>query len=301
MRRASSVLVGLVLGPRGGTPGGLHRLPRRATVDEPLLPHGDSPYGAGLAVAAGLQRGVRRQPRHRRGDGRPRRGRGRSPGVLQPAAGDRCRGRVPVLRRRPADPVEVPDPRAVGRGRPLLLHRGPPGRGRRAGQHSPRLRPGRAEPAGARRTGRRRAGHRGRGPTLVDPEASPLGDPTARRRLAGAVHRRPQRAVTPRLDGGDHVPARRSRAGAWPVSEALVGAGLRDSYREAHPDPVADPGNTWGGVAGSKAAAPGGSTTRTSAARSTSRAARSSANEAARASIAGTRGGPPTTAPCSRS
>jgi endonuclease/exonuclease/phosphatase family metal-dependent hydrolase len=39
---------------------------------------------------------------------------------------------------------------------------------------------------------------------------------------------------------------------AWPVSEALVAAGLHDSYREAHPDPVTDPGNTWGGVAGSK-------------------------------------------------
>jgi endonuclease/exonuclease/phosphatase family metal-dependent hydrolase len=39
---------------------------------------------------------------------------------------------------------------------------------------------------------------------------------------------------------------------AWPVSEALVGAGLRDSYREAHPDEVSDPGNTWGGVAGGR-------------------------------------------------
>jgi endonuclease/exonuclease/phosphatase family metal-dependent hydrolase len=38
----------------------------------------------------------------------------------------------------------------------------------------------------------------------------------------------------------------------WPVSEVLLTAGLRDSYREAHDDPVTDPGNTWGGVAGSK-------------------------------------------------
>ncbi len=38
----------------------------------------------------------------------------------------------------------------------------------------------------------------------------------------------------------------------WPVSEALVEAGLRDSYREAHPDPVTHPGNTWGAVAGGK-------------------------------------------------
>ncbi len=38
----------------------------------------------------------------------------------------------------------------------------------------------------------------------------------------------------------------------WPVSQAAMDAGLRDSYREAHPDPATEPGNTWGGVAGSK-------------------------------------------------
>ncbi len=31
----------------------------------------------------------------------------------------------------------------------------------------------------------------------------------------------------------------------WPVSKALADAGFRDSYREAHPDPVAIPGLTW--------------------------------------------------------
>ena len=31
----------------------------------------------------------------------------------------------------------------------------------------------------------------------------------------------------------------------WPVSEALEKAGFQDSYREAHPDPVKDPGITW--------------------------------------------------------
>jgi endonuclease/exonuclease/phosphatase family metal-dependent hydrolase len=31
----------------------------------------------------------------------------------------------------------------------------------------------------------------------------------------------------------------------WPVSVALEEAGFRDSYREAHPDPVARPGITW--------------------------------------------------------
>ncbi len=32
---------------------------------------------------------------------------------------------------------------------------------------------------------------------------------------------------------------------AWPVSSALARFGLRDSYREAHPDPVAWPGLSW--------------------------------------------------------
>ena len=32
---------------------------------------------------------------------------------------------------------------------------------------------------------------------------------------------------------------------AWPVSVAIEEAGLVDSYREANPDPVADPGLTW--------------------------------------------------------
>jgi endonuclease/exonuclease/phosphatase family metal-dependent hydrolase len=31
----------------------------------------------------------------------------------------------------------------------------------------------------------------------------------------------------------------------WPVSKALADGGLHDSYREAHPDPVAQPGFTW--------------------------------------------------------
>ncbi|MFF9982212.1 HAD-IA family hydrolase [Streptomyces erythrochromogenes] len=34
----------------------------------------------------------------------------------------------------------------------------------------------------------------------------------------------------------------------WPVSRAVERAGLRDSYREAHPDPVAAPGTTWSPV-----------------------------------------------------
>ncbi|MDW4904312.1 HAD-IA family hydrolase [Streptomyces sp. ADMS] len=31
----------------------------------------------------------------------------------------------------------------------------------------------------------------------------------------------------------------------WPVTKAAEEAGLRDSYREAYPDPVHDPGHTW--------------------------------------------------------
>ena len=31
----------------------------------------------------------------------------------------------------------------------------------------------------------------------------------------------------------------------WPVSRAIEAAGLRDTWREIHPDPVADPGLTW--------------------------------------------------------
>ena len=31
----------------------------------------------------------------------------------------------------------------------------------------------------------------------------------------------------------------------WPVTKAAADAGLRDSYREAHPDPAADLGHTW--------------------------------------------------------
>ncbi|MFF4348527.1 HAD-IA family hydrolase [Streptomyces sp. NPDC001530] len=34
----------------------------------------------------------------------------------------------------------------------------------------------------------------------------------------------------------------------WPVTKAAEDAGLRDSYREAHPDPVRDPGYTWSPV-----------------------------------------------------
>src|SRR5262245_25401948 len=38
------------------------------------------------------------------------------------------------------------------------------------------------------------------------------------------------------------------QAVAWPVSEAILEAGFRDTYREIHPDPVAEPGITHQGV-----------------------------------------------------
>jgi Endonuclease/Exonuclease/phosphatase family len=38
------------------------------------------------------------------------------------------------------------------------------------------------------------------------------------------------------------------QAVAWPVSEAVLGAGFRDTYREIHPDPVAEPGITHQGA-----------------------------------------------------
>ncbi len=54
------------------------------------------------------------------------------------------------------------------------------------------------------------------------------------------------------LDWTDATADQHGGVGAvdWPVSRALVGAGLRDAYRETYPDPVTDPGNTWGGVNG---------------------------------------------------
>lgn len=34
----------------------------------------------------------------------------------------------------------------------------------------------------------------------------------------------------------------------WPVTKAAEEAGFADSYRQAHPDPVAEPGHTWSPV-----------------------------------------------------
>ncbi|MFE6488038.1 HAD-IA family hydrolase [Streptomyces sp. NPDC057757] len=55
---------------------------------------------------------------------------------------------------------------------------------------------------------------------------------------------------TPVLLLGDfNAPSHLDWAGVeWPVTKAAEEAGLRDSYREAHPDPAADPGHTWSPV-----------------------------------------------------
>jgi Endonuclease/Exonuclease/phosphatase family len=47
------------------------------------------------------------------------------------------------------------------------------------------------------------------------------------------------------LTGDFNSPSHLDEAFAWPVSRALAKVGFRDSYREAHPDPVARPGLTW--------------------------------------------------------
>ena len=46
------------------------------------------------------------------------------------------------------------------------------------------------------------------------------------------------------LVGDFNTPSHLDEPFPWPVSRALTGAGFRDSYRGAHPDPVARPGFT---------------------------------------------------------
>ncbi|WP_033291280.1 endonuclease/exonuclease/phosphatase family protein [Amycolatopsis jejuensis] len=43
-------------------------------------------------------------------------------------------------------------------------------------------------------------------------------------------------------------PAHCGYAVAWPTTKAFEAKGLRDAYRTAHPDPAAQPGNTWSPV-----------------------------------------------------
>ncbi|MBN0047713.1 HAD-IA family hydrolase [Streptomyces actuosus] len=51
------------------------------------------------------------------------------------------------------------------------------------------------------------------------------------------------------LVGDLNCPSHLDRQDAvWPVTRAAEGAGLSDSYRQAHPDPARDPGPTWSPV-----------------------------------------------------
>ena len=78
-----------------------------------------------------------------------------------------------------------------------------------------------------------------------------------------------------------------------------AGAGFTDAYREAHPDPVADPGIHLGRRRRERRQSRAASTTPTSEGRSRSTRARSSASRVPPASTAATRAGPRTTGPCS--
>ncbi len=51
------------------------------------------------------------------------------------------------------------------------------------------------------------------------------------------------------LTGDFNAPSHLDRQDVkWPVTRAAEEAGLRDSYREAHPDPAREPGHTWSPV-----------------------------------------------------
>lgn len=52
------------------------------------------------------------------------------------------------------------------------------------------------------------------------------------------------------LDWTDACAASHGNVGsvAWPASSLVIGAGFSDSFRTAHPDPLADPGNTWSAI-----------------------------------------------------
>ncbi|MFG2556465.1 HAD-IA family hydrolase [Streptomyces sp. NPDC048581] len=82
------------------------------------------------------------------------------------------------------------------------------------------------------------------GPYVID------GDPTAHEDVRLAQMRdalgRIDDSVPVVLVGDFNSPSHLDRPDvAWPVTKAAEEAGLRDSYREAHPDPVARPGHTW--------------------------------------------------------
>ena len=110
-----------------------------------------------------------------------------------------------------------------------------------------------AAPTGPRRRPRARAAKRVlRARALAAPARDPALRAQARSARASAACRASSRATStrPRISTGPRPSPRRARervpfALDWPVSRALARAGFSDSYREAHPDPVATPGYTW--------------------------------------------------------
>ncbi|QOV39653.1 HAD-IA family hydrolase [Streptomyces ferrugineus] len=85
------------------------------------------------------------------------------------------------------------------------------------------------------------------GPYVTD------GDPTAHEDVRLAQMRdvlgRVDDTVPVVLVGDFNSPSHLDRPDVeWPVTKAAEDAGLRDSYREAHPDPTARPGHTWSPV-----------------------------------------------------
>ncbi|MEW2048580.1 HAD-IA family hydrolase [Streptomyces sp. NPDC005476] len=69
-------------------------------------------------------------------------------------------------------------------------------------------------------------------------------------RLRDALHRIGESPDVPVVLVGDfNCPSHLDRADTgWPVTRAAEEAGFADSYREAHPDPVREPGHTWSPV-----------------------------------------------------
>ncbi|MCZ4510979.1 HAD-IA family hydrolase, partial [Streptomyces sp. ActVer] len=86
------------------------------------------------------------------------------------------------------------------------------------------------------------------GPELAAHESVRLGQ--MREILAAMAPDLAARDTTPVLLVGDfNAPSHLDREDAeWPVTRAAEEAGLCDSYREAHPDPVRSPGHTWSPV-----------------------------------------------------
>lgn len=85
-------------------------------------------------------------------------------------------------------------------------------------------------------------------PELVAHEAGRLGQ--LREILDTMAPDLAARDTTPVLLVGDfNAPSHLDRTDAeWPVTKAAEEAGLRDSFREAHPDPLKEPGVTWSPV-----------------------------------------------------